>query len=125
MSEATPEAVAVVRVRDRVLNLYTAITILMVIVIGLLVLYSIRLGPLVGPGVEQSFGFALAIMFLAAALVIHVIDRAYRAWPAGRSYPPAFPGIITDRGIANALKVVVLVAAAGAVAYIMATVIAG
>lgn len=113
----------VARVQDRVLNLYAAVTLLMLVAIGLLIVYSIQLGPLVGPGVESSFGFAVALLFLCAALIAHVVDRTYRAWPEGRGVRPAFPGLLTDRGLVNGLKVLVLVAAAAAVAYVLATLI--
>jgi hypothetical protein len=121
LSNVTLPSEFVTRVQHRVLNFYAAIMILMLALIGLLVVYSIRLGPLLGPGVEQSFGIALALLFLSAALLAHVIDRVYRVWPTGRSLTPMFPGFITDRGLANALKVVVLVCAAAAIAYVIAT----
>lgn len=113
------------REQHRVLNLYAAIILLMFAVIGLLILYTIRLGPLVGPGVEQSFGFAVSLLFLSGAVVAHVIDRVYRVWPFGRNVHPAFPGFITDRGLANGLKILVFVCAAAAIAYVIATVLTG
>lgn len=116
---------AVTRVRHRVLNLYAAVTLLMLGAIALLVVYSIRLGPLVGPGVENSFGFAVALLFLCAALIVHVVDRTYRVWPEGRGVRPAFPGFITDRGLVNGVKVLILVAASAAVAYVLATLVTG
>jgi tetrahydromethanopterin S-methyltransferase subunit E len=111
------------RTQHRVLNLYAAIMVLMLILIALLIVYAIRLGPLVGPGVEQSFGFAVALLFLSAGVIVHVVDRAYRVWPFGRSVRPAFPGFITDRGIANGLKILVIVCAGAAIAYVIATLI--
>jgi hypothetical protein len=111
------------REQHRVLNLYATITILMLAVIALLIAYSIRLGPLVGPGIEQSFGIAVALLFLCGALIAHVIDRVYREWPFGRNVRPAFPGFITDRGLANGLKILVFVCAAAAIAYVIATVL--
>lgn len=113
----------VTREQHQVLNLYAAIMILMLAVIALLIVYSIRLGPLVGPGVEQSFGFAVALLFLSGALVAHVIDRVYREWPFGRNLRATFPGFITDRGLANGLKILVVVGAAVAIAYVLATVL--
>jgi hypothetical protein len=109
------------REQHRVLNLYAAIMLLMLAGIALLIVYSIRLGPLVGPGVEQSFGFAVALLFLCGALVAHVIDRVYREWPFGRNVRSRFPGFITDRGLANALKILVIVGAGAAIAYVIAT----
>lgn len=115
----------VTRTQHRVLNLYAAVTLLMLGAIGLLIVYAIRLGPLVGPGVESSFGFAVALLFLCSALIVHVVDRAYRVWPEGRGVRPAFPGFLTDRGLANGLQVLVLVAAAAAIAYVIATLLTG
>ena len=109
--------------RDRVLNLYAATILLMIVAILVLIGYSIKLGPLVGPGVEQSFGVALALMFLAAALIAHLVDWTYRVWPAGRTVTPPFPGIVTDRGLANLIRVVIFVAVAGGVAYVVALLI--
>jgi hypothetical protein len=111
------------REQHRVLNLYGAIIVLMLALIGLLIVYTLRLGPLVGPGVEESFGFAVAMLFLSGALVAHVIDRVYREWPFGRNVHPVFPGFITDRGLANGLKILVFVCAAAAIAYVIATVL--
>lgn len=106
--------------QNRVLNLYAAVILLMLVAIGVLVVYAIQLGPLIGPGVENSFGFALALLFLAAALIVHVVDRMYRVWPAGRSVRPAFPGFITDRGLARGLRILIVVAAGAAIAYVIA-----
>jgi hypothetical protein len=111
------------RTQHRVLNLYAATMFLMLILIALLIVYSIRLGPLTGPGVEQSFGFAVALLFFAGALLAHVIDRVYRVWPFGRSVTPTFPGFVTDRGLANLLKILVIVGAGAAIAYVIATLI--
>jgi hypothetical protein len=113
----------VTRVQHRVLNLYAAIMILMLLVIALLIVYAIRLGPLIGPGVEESFGFAIALLFLAAALLADVVDRVYRVWPMGRGVPTMFPGFITARGAANALTILVIVCAGAAIAYVIATLI--
>jgi hypothetical protein len=113
----------VTRVQHRVLNLYAAIMILMLAVIAVLIVYAIRLGPLIGPGVEESFGFAVALLFLCAALLVHVVDRVYRVWPMGRGTPTMFPGFITARGTANALTILVIVCAGAAIAYIVATLI--
>jgi hypothetical protein len=111
----------VTRAQHQVLNLYAAITILMLVAIAVLVVYAIRLGPLVGPGVEQSFGLDVALLFLCAALIVHVVDRVYRVWPMGRGTPTMFPGFITARGVANTLTILVIVCAGGAIAYVIAT----
>jgi hypothetical protein len=107
----------------RILNLYAAIMIMMLIVIALVTVYAIRLGPLIGPGAEQSFGLAVALLFLCAALITHVVDRVYRVWPMGRYVETTFPGFITARGAANALKILVIVGAGAAIAYVIATLI--
>lgn len=104
-----------------VLRYYQAITVLMLAVIGLLIVYSIRLGPLVGPGVEQSFGFAVSGMFLAAALLLHIVDRTYRVWPEGRRVHPPVPDAVTDRAMSRALIVLVLLLVGGAIAYLLWT----
>jgi hypothetical protein len=113
----------VARAQNRVLNLYAAVLLLMLVTIALLVVYCIQLGPLVGPGVENSFGLAVALLFLCAALVTHIVDRTYRVWPEGRGVRPMFPGFITDRGLANALTILVLVGAGIGIAYLIATLI--
>jgi hypothetical protein len=113
----------VTQAEHRVLNLYAATVLLMLIVIALISVYAIRLGPLVGPGVEQSFGLAVALLFLCAALIVHVVDRVYRVWPMGRYIETSFPGFITARGAANALKILVIVCAGAAIAYVIATLI--
>lgn len=124
MSDAVPaEVVAVVQRRQ--LQLYTAVAVLMIIGILGLVGYSIMLGPLVGPGVEQSFGYALALMFLMSAVLAHVVDRIYREWPFGRRVmPTAAPRLTEDAWVAFA-KVVVVAAAGVALAYVLGGLIAG
>ncbi|MFZ0830271.1 MAG: hypothetical protein WCB18_08390 [Thermoplasmata archaeon] len=121
-SAALPAAF-VHQVQDRVLNIYAAVLILMLATIGLLVVYCIQLGPLVGPGVEQSFGLAVALLFLCAAMIAHIVDRTYRVWPEGRSVHPTFPGFFTDRGVANFVKILVIVGAGATIAYVIATLI--
>lgn len=106
--------------RETVLNLYAAILGLLLVGIIALSLYVLTLGSLVGPGVESSFGFAVALMFLMAALMVHTAEATYRLWPLGRRFLPTPPGPVTDRMIANFLKVLVLVVAGGAIAYIVA-----
>ncbi len=120
-SPASVPADFVRRAQDRVLNLYAATILLMLVVIGILVAYCLRLGPLVGVGVERSFGLAVGLLFLCSALIVHVVDRTYRVWPEGRGVRPSFPGFYTARGYANAVKILILVAAAAAIAYVIAT----
>lgn len=112
------------RLKDRTLAFYYAAVILMLAGIGVLALYAYRLGPLVGPGVEQSFGYATALMFIMGALTIHVVDRMYRVWPLGRRFHPTAPRAVNDRDWSVALLVVVLVAAGGAIAYILSGLLA-
>ncbi|MGA9839990.1 MAG: hypothetical protein WBF81_02850 [Thermoplasmata archaeon] len=107
------------RLRNRILNLYDAVTLLMLIGIGVLILYSIQIGPLTSPGAEQSFGFAVALMFLMAAVIIHLVDRTYRSWPLGRRVTPTPPGPVTVRSQARFFQVLVLVVAVAAIAYVI------
>lgn len=118
-----PEDLAAVR--RRVLDLYTAITVLMLLGIAVLIAYVIQLGSLIGPGVEQSFGFAVALMFIMGAVIIHLVDRTYRSWPLGRRFRPTPPGPITEAGQARLLRILILVIAAAAIAYILGGIIAG
>lgn len=109
----------VVRVRERTLALYYAGAVLMLLGLGVLTVYVVRLGPLTGPGVEQSFGFAVSLMFLMAAMLVHLVDRTYRVWPLGRRVQSPAPGPVTDQGWATFLAVAVLVAAGAAIAYVI------
>ena len=111
--------------RERVLNLYTSVTVLMLLGIAVLVVYAIRLGPLTGPGVEESFGLAVALMFVMAALIVHTVDFTYRVWPLGRKFRPTPPGPITEAGQARFLKILVVVITAAAIAYILGGLLAG
>lgn len=104
----------------RVLDLYAATTVLMLLGIGVLVVYVIRLGPLTSPGAEQSFGYAIALMSLMGAALFHVADRTYRSWPLGRRFRPSVPGPVTLDAQVRFVKVVVFVAAAAAIAYLLA-----
>jgi len=112
------------RARERVLDLYTAVTVLMLLGIAVLVVYVVRLGTLTGPGVQESFGLALALMFLMAAVVAHVMDRTYRSWPLGRRFRPTPPGPVTAEGEVRFLKVLVVVLAGAAIAYVLGGLIA-
>jgi hypothetical protein len=111
-------------VRTRVLNLYDTITVLMLVGIAILVVYAIRLGPLTSPGATRSFGFAVALMFLMAALIVHLVDRTYRVWPLGRRFRPSAPGPVTVHAQARFVIVVIIVVAAGAIAYVLGGLIA-
>jgi hypothetical protein len=123
LSSATAE-VDLARVRARVLDLYTAITLLMLLGIAILVGYVVHLGNLTAPGVQESFGLALALMFLMAALVAHVVDRTYRVWPLGRRIRPTPPGPVTLEAQVRFVKILILVIAAAAIAYVLGGLIA-
>ena len=107
------------RFQRRTLDLYGAVTLLMLLGIAILVAYAIRLGPLTSPGAEESFGLAVALMALMGAVVFHVADRTYRVWPLGRRFRPTPPGAVTVAGWVRLLKVLVLVLAVAAVAYLV------
>ncbi|MCI4319933.1 MAG: hypothetical protein L3K23_07380 [Thermoplasmata archaeon] len=106
-------------VQRRLLRLYLVISVLMLLGLGGLTVYSIALGPLVGPGVEASFGYAVALMFLMGATLVHCVDRMYRLWPFGRRVRTQAPEVITDRSLASVAKWFVLAAGAAAVAYVL------
>jgi hypothetical protein len=121
-SPETPEGRAI---RARVLDLFTAIVVLMLLGIAVLVVYVIRLGGLNGPGVEESFGIAVALMFLMAALIVHTVDYTYRVWPLGRRYHPTPPAFVTEAGQVRFVKILIVVVTAAAIAYILGGLIAG
>jgi len=108
------------RLRQRVLDLYDAVTVLMLLGIAVLIVYAIRLGPLTTPGAQQSFGYALALMFLMSALIVHLVDRMYRVWPLGRRIAPTPPGPVTERSIGRFLAVLIFVIAVAACGYVIA-----
>ncbi len=122
MSERSPEALASAA-QARVLAYYRAIAVLMLVVIAVMIVYAIRLGPLVGPGVEESFGLSVALMFLAAGMLVHLVDRTYRVWPEGRRVRAPVPAMVTDRGLALAIKVLIVVAVGAGIAYVIATLV--
>ncbi len=113
------EPVDTARAARTVLDLYAAITLLMLLGIAILVGYVIRLGPLTSPGAEQSFGYAIALMALMGAVLFHVTDRTYRSWPLGRKFSPTAPGPVSARTQVTVLKVVIFLIAAAAVAYLV------
>lgn len=114
------EADALRALRERTLTLYTTIVGLMLVGIAVLAVYAVRLGPLTSPGTERSFGFALALMSLMAAMIFHVVDRSYRVWPLGRRIAPTSPGPVSAQAQVRFLKVLVFVLAAAAIAYVIA-----
>ncbi len=114
------------RLRQRVLDLYAATILLMLVGIGILLLYTILLvGPLDSPGAQESFGLALALAFLMAAVAGHLVDRMYRVWPLGRRIHPTPPGPVTTAGEVRFWKVLIVVCAVGAIAYLVGALIAG
>jgi hypothetical protein len=96
----------------------------MLLGIAVLIVYAIRLGPLTSPGAEQSFGYAVALMFLMGAVIFHVVDRTYRTWPLGRRVKPKWPGYVTVEAEVRFFKILVVVAAGAAIAYILGGLIA-
>ncbi len=119
-----PERATLLQLRRRILDLYDAVTVLMLLGILVLIVYSIRLGPLTTPGAEQSFGYALALMFLMSAVIVHLVDRTYRVWPLGRRLVPTPPGPVTVDAEVRFLKIVIVVAAAASIAYLLGGLIA-
>lgn len=108
----------------RTLDLYAAITLLMLLGIGILIAYAVRLGPLTSPGAERSFGLAVALMAIMGAVIFHVADRTYRVWPLGRRFRPSRPPLLSSRDWVRFLKVLVFALAVAAVAYLLAGVLA-
>jgi hypothetical protein len=82
------------------------------------------LGSIVGPGLNSSFGYAVALMFLMGTLLIHLVDRLYRVYPFGRRRQPGPLPAFGDADLAVFLRVLVIVAAVGAVGYILGSLIA-
>jgi hypothetical protein len=107
-------------VRDRLINLYLGVSLLMLVGIGVLVFYCVTLPSLTAPGPQQSFGLAISLMALMGAVVSHLLDRAYRLWPLGRRVVPRTPGYVSVQAQANFVRIVILVAAGAAIAYLIA-----
>ncbi|HTT45473.1 MAG TPA: hypothetical protein VMH38_05605 [Thermoplasmata archaeon] len=119
-----PSPAEVRRIRNRLLDLYAAITLLMLLGIAVLIVYSVLLGPLTSPGAQQSFGYALALMFLMAGVVFHLVDKTYRSWPLGRRFRPTWPGYVTVESEIRFFKILTVVAAGAAIAYVLGGLIA-
>ena len=124
MSELPDDPKAYRQLQNRVLDLYAAVQVLMLLGIAVLIVYVIRLGPITGPGTTESFGLAVAMIFLMGALVVHLTDRAYRVWPLGRKFEPKNPGPVTAEAQVRFLKVLVIVLAGAAIAYILGSLLA-
>jgi hypothetical protein len=102
------------------LKLYNAIIVLLLLGIVGLYVYVVRLGSLIGTGVETSFGLAVAVMFVMGGLLVHIADATYRSWPLGRRFRPATPPPASARETATWLSWFVVAAAALGVAYVVA-----
>jgi len=114
------------RLRQQVLDLYAATILLMILGIGVLIVYTILVvGPLTSPGAQESFGLALGLSFLMAAVAGHLVDRMYRSWPLGRRIHPTPPGPVTPAGQVRFYKVLVVVLAAASIAYLLGALITG
>jgi hypothetical protein len=114
-----PEAL-LPRARSRALTLYAAAAFVLLIGIAVLAAYAILLGPLTSPGAQASFGYALGLMSLMAAGLFHIADRTYRTWPLGRRVSPRAPGRVTDASQVLFLRVLIVVLAGAAIAYLVA-----
>jgi len=113
------DADALRELQRRTATLYTGVAGLMLVGIAVLALYSIRLGPLTTPAAETSFGYALCVMSLMAAVLFHVVDRTYRAWPLGRRFAPSDPGPVSALAQVRFLQVLIIVLAGAAIAYLI------
>ncbi|MGA8664083.1 MAG: hypothetical protein WB809_03315 [Thermoplasmata archaeon] len=122
--EMTPEEFRALR--QRTLDLFAATIVLMILGIGVLIVYTIVLvGPLTSPGAQESFGLALALSFLMAAVAGHLVDRMYRVWPLGRRIHPTPPGPVTPAAEVRFYQVLVVVLAAASIAYLIGALITG
>jgi hypothetical protein len=114
------------QLRNRVLDLYSAVIALMLLGIGVLIFYIVVwVGPLTSPGAQESFGLALALSFLMGTVAVHLVDRMYRVWPLGRTIHPTSPGPVTDQNLARFFRWAIVVAAAAGIAYLLGLLIAG
>ena len=110
--------------RRRTLDLYAAVTLLMLLGIAVLIAYAIHLGPLTSPGAESSFGYAVALMSLMGAMIFHLADRTYRVWPLGRRFRPSVRRPLSTDDWIRFLKVVIVVAAIAGIAYLIGGLVA-
>jgi len=124
LSSGVPSEAELRELRRRVVNLYDGVTFLMLVGIAVLIVYSIELGSLASPGAQQSFGYAVALMFLMSAVIVHLVDRTYRVWPLGRRFRPTPPGPVTPHAQARFLAILVFVIGAAAIAYVLGGLIA-
>ncbi len=115
-SPAEPDLAALQR---RTLDLYAAMTVLMLVGIAVLVAYTIRLGPLTSPGANESFGLAVGLMALMGAVLFHIADRTYRVWPLGRRYRPGPRAPITTEAWVRVLQALVVALALAGIAFLI------
>ncbi len=124
LSDLTPTEFA--RIQIRVLRVYGATVGLVLVGIAVLATYAITIGmgftgPGLGsPGGQESFGLAVALAMIFAAVLFHVIDRLYRVWPLGRHVIPSAPRPLTIDSQILLVKVIVVVAAAAGIGWILA-----
>ncbi|MCI4334321.1 MAG: hypothetical protein L3K04_01610 [Thermoplasmata archaeon] len=115
---------AYAELRRRVFDTYLVVAVLCLAAIGLLVGYVLTLGTILGPGVEESFGLAVALLFLFGALMVHLVDRAYREWPEGRRVHPTPGRLLGEADAARLLKVAVVIGAVLLLAYLLGGILA-
>ncbi|MHB1435311.1 MAG: hypothetical protein ACYCPN_05295 [Thermoplasmata archaeon] len=114
------------RIQDRTLRVYGATVGLVLVGIAVLATYAISIGmgftgPGLGsPGGQQSFGLAVSLLMMFGAVLFHVIDRLYRTWPLGRHIIPTAPRPLTVESQILLVKVIVVVAAAAGIGWILA-----
>ncbi len=113
-------------IRERLFRWYGAITAIALGVMAVLIAYVIVYGMgfagpgLASPGGQQSVGFALAMLLLLAALLVHLVDRIYRVWPFGRKVEVLVPRPLTIESQVLLLKVLVAVFAAAGIGWLIA-----
>jgi len=124
LSSEVVDRAAIRRLRRRLLAIYDGVTYLMLVGIAVLLVYSIELGSLTSPGAQESFGIALALMFLMSTVIVHIVDRTYRVWPLGRRIHPTPPGPVTVEAQVRFVKVLIFVIAAAGIAYFLGALLA-
>ena len=122
MTEAE-RAAEFARIRLATLRYHFAILGLMLVGLVGLAVYTLQLGPITGPGVESSFGIAAGLMLIMGAMIVHVVERTYRLYPLGRKTATAAPPPVTEGDLVTFVKVLVVLIAAAAVAYILGSLI--
>lgn len=114
------------RIQMRALRVYGATVGLVLAGIAVLATYAISIGMgftgpgLASPGGQESFGLSVSLLMMFGAVLFHVIDRLYRTWPLGRHVTPAAPRPLTVESQILLVKVIVVVAAAAGIGWILA-----